>query len=202
MDIDHHPTDIAPAPAPAHRHRPRPIGPAATLAVLALMAVLVTGCSDDTEAADDPGAAAESVEVVAVDFAFEDLPERISTETVLTLRNDSNVEAHELVAYRLPDDIDGTAEEILELPDEVLENVFTGPPAMALVVSPDGEELALGDGTLPEPGRYLLFCGIPTGADPEEFMAAAAESEGPPDVAGGPPHFVHGMAATIEVTDP
>ncbi len=52
----------------------------------------------------------------------------------------------------------------------------------------------VGDGTLNEPGRYLILCAIPTGADPAEYLAAAAASNGePPQVAGGAPHLAHGM---------
>lgn len=176
-------------PARVHRRR---TGAAAAIS-LAAFGVLAAGCGDD-----DPNEA----NVVAVDFAFEDVPDQVDTETVFTLRNDSDVEVHEMVAFALPAGLDGTAAEILAMPEEELGAVFGGPPAMVIVVAPDGEEITVGDGTLSEPGRYILFCGIPTGADPEAFMAAAAESEGPPDVAGGPPHFVHGMATTIEVTEP
>ena len=60
---------------------------------------------------------------------------------------------------------------------------------------------AVGDGTLSEPGRYLVICAIPTGADPMEYLEAAAQSEeGPPEVEGGPPHFVNGMYAEVVVT--
>jgi hypothetical protein len=45
-----------------------------------------------------------------------------------------------------------------------------------------------------------VMCAIPTGVDPEEYLAAAAGAAGgPPDVAGGPPHFTHGMAAELIV---
>ena len=70
-----------------------------------------------------------------------------------------------------------------------------------LLAAPDGEQIAaVGDGTLAEPGRYLLLCSIPTGVDPGDYLRAAAESAGgPPDVAGGPPHFVNGMFAELIV---
>jgi hypothetical protein len=59
-----------------------------------------------------------------------------------------------------------------------------------------------GTGTLSEAGRYALICVIPTGADPDEYLAAAAASEGgPPDVEGGPPHIVQGMFAELTVID-
>ena len=41
---------------------------------------------------------------------------------------------------------------------------------------------------------------IPTGADPQAYLKAAAESEGgPPQTGGGPPHFVNGMFGEIAV---
>ena len=58
-----------------------------------------------------------------------------------------------------------------------------------------------GSSVLDRAGRYVVFCAIPTGADPEVYLAAAAEAEGgPPDVPGGPPHFVEGMVAELVVT--
>ena len=64
-----------------------------------------------------------------------------------------------------------------------------------------GEEgfAALGDGTLQEPGRYVVLCGIPIGADPQAYLEAAQTSDGPPDVPGGPPHMTAGMYAELIV---
>lgn len=102
-------------------------------------------------------------------------------------------------AVRLPDGDERPITEIV--PDGLGELMAGGPPAMVLVAPPGAPQIAaVGDGTLSSPGRYVLFCSIPTGADPEEFLAAAAESDGPPDVEGGPPHFVHGMVADVTVT--
>jgi len=179
---------------PLARVRPSRCTPAACLPLAAL--VLLGACGDDRDGFP------ESVEITATDYAFAGLPETIGTDTELTMRNDSTGEVHELVAFRLPDHIEGTASEILALPEEQLATFLDGPPALVIVAGPGDEPmLAAGDGRLAESGRYLLFCAIPTGADPAAFMAAAATSDGPPDVAGGPPHFVHGMAATVEVVD-
>ena len=157
--------------------------------------LLGSACGDDD-------ALPESVEIVATDYAFAELPDRIGTDTTLTMRNDSTREVHELVVFPLPDDIDGTASELLALPEEELAAFLDGPPSLVVVAGPnDAPFVVVGDGTLPEPGRYLLFCAIPTGADPAEYMAAAATSDGPPAVAGGRPHFVHGMATTVEVVE-
>lgn len=180
--------------------RRRPILPewrGGVLVAITLSVPLLAACGDD-----DDDAVPQSVQLVATDYAFGGLPDRIGTDTALTLRNDSDVEVHELVVFALPDDVEGSATDILALPEEELAAFMDGPPALVVVAPPEGDPFVpLGDGTLPEPGRYLLFCAIPTGADPDAYMAAAGESDGPPDVEGGPPHFVHGMAATIEVIE-
>ena len=70
-----------------------------------------------------------------------------------------------------------------------------------LLQAPGSQDVipAVGDGVLRTPGRYLVICATPTGADPCAYLAAAADSEGPPDVPGGPPHFVHGMFTEVVV---
>lgn len=156
-----------------------------------------------TEAAADPDepADAEPVEVVAEDYRFVGLDDSIPAGTTLTLANASTVELHELVALKLADDETRSADELVAL-GEGLQALFQGPPAAVLIAPPGGEGFAaVGDGTLSEPGRYLILCSIPTGADPEAYLAAAQESQGGPvDVPGGPPHLVQGMYTEVEVT--
>jgi hypothetical protein len=143
------------------------------------------------------------VEITLVDFAFEGVPESVPAGTRLTIVNDSAEELHELIALRLPDDEDRPIEEIAALPEAEVEALFPpGPPSLVLIAPPGGEQIdAVGDGTLTEPGRYALVCFIPTGVDPEEYLAAAeASEEGPPEQPGqGPPHFAHGMVADLIV---
>lgn len=177
----------------------------ASCAVMALPIGLVA-CSDgdDNAGADtDPDGGAEAaavVDVVAVDFAFEGLPDTVEAGTKLTLRNDAQSELHELVAFRLDDDETRSMEELLELSPGEMQGVL-GEPSTVILAPPSSEQAAVpvGDGTLSESGRYAILCMIPTGADPEEYMSAAATSDGPPDVAGGPPHIVHGMYAELTV---
>jgi hypothetical protein len=188
------------------------------LAAVSSLALVVAACGDDsdddttdrtapaesdatdTADADEPTEAddGEAVIVRGVDYAFEDLPDTVSVGTQLTLVNESDEELHELVAFRIPDDEERSAEELFEAPPEGEDEA---PPDMVLIAPPGEEgEAVLGDGTLTEPGRYALGCFIPTGADPAEYMAAAEEAtNGPPEVAGGPPHFVHGMFAELTV---
>lgn len=184
----------------------------AWFAVFALLAVGLAACSsdDDTAAAsDDPAAASDddqgdpgdTLEVVAVDFAFEGLPSAIDAGTQLTLRNDATSELHELVAFRLDDDETRSIEEIMALPQEEMQQALGPAPTTVMLAPPASEQVAvpIGDGTLTEPGRYAIVCLIPTGVDADEYMAAAATSDGPPDVGDGPPHIVHGMYAEVEV---
>lgn len=164
-------------------------------AALALGGAAILGaCGDDTGAAEDG-----VLEVTMSDFEFGDLPDEVPAGTRLVVDNVSQVELHELVAFRLPDGDERTVDEIMSAGLEEL--LGATPPAAVLLAAPGGEQIAaVGDGTLGEPGRYLLLCAIPTGADPEEYLAAAATSDGPPQVDGGPPHFVHGMVDELVVT--
>jgi len=162
---------------------------------LAAVGLVLSACGDD-----DPDAVSGPVEIGAIDFAFVDVPAQVKAGAVLSLSNDSDDEIHELVAIRLPDDENRSVEELVQLPPEELGAFF--PLVETVVVAPPGESSfpVEGTGELSEPGRYALICVIPTGADPNEYLTAAAEAEGgPPDVAGGPPHIVHGMFAELTV---
>ena len=182
-----------------------------TRSALALVVALLlapAACSDDEPASGATSSTNTSpteepavVEVSAVDFGFEDLPEQVDAGTRLSLVNTSDVELHELVAARLPDGEDRDLDELVHLPQAEL-MALIGEPATVLLAAPGGEVIpAVGDGTLTEPGRYLVLCFIPTGVDPAEYLAAAQASGGaPPQVPGGPPHVAHGMYAELSVT--
>jgi uncharacterized cupredoxin-like copper-binding protein len=146
--------------------------------------------------------AGETIEVTAVDYAFEGLPASVAAGTMLTLTNTSEAELHELVAFRLPDEETRSAEELLALPEEEAAALLeSGPPSMVIIAMPgEAGQAVIGDGTVTEPGRYLIACFIPTGADPAEYVAAAQESgDEPPVVEGGPPHVANGMFAELTV---
>ncbi|MEO7573276.1 MAG: hypothetical protein ABIX10_12655, partial [Acidimicrobiales bacterium] len=180
----------------------------AGLLVLTLAGGIAACGSDDDDATDTTEAEttteqpdeAATVEVTAVDYDFEGLPDSVEAGTKLSLTNTSDVELHELVAFALPDGETRSAEELFKLPESELGGLFAGEPAMVLLAPPSGGEQipAVGDGTLSEPGQYVLFCSVPQGADPEEFLNAPP-TDGPPDVEGGPPHFVQGMYADLTV---
>ncbi len=163
------------------------------IALIALLA-MASGCSTNSEPT--------TVAVRAVDYGFEGLPDEVVAGSTFTVVNDSSVELHELVAIRLPDGERRSADELVQLPPEELAQFF--PLVETVIIAPpEGEGFAVeGTGVLTEPGRYLIICAIPTGANPDEYMAAAAATEGgPPQVAGGPPHLAMGMYGEITVTE-
>jgi plastocyanin len=177
---------------------------AATLAT----AILVAACSSIDDSSQDQPApeptttavASAAVDVVAIDYAYVGLPSEIDAGTTIRLTNESGSELHEFVAIRLPDDEARPVAELMQLPPDELAAFF--PLVETVILAPPGAEgfAVEGTGVLTEPGRYAIICAIPTGADPDEYMAAAAESEGgPPEVAGGPPHIAHGMFAEVVV---
>jgi hypothetical protein len=172
---------------------------------------MLAGCSgtaDDTTTTTQASAATtvtatpNLVEVTALDFAFAGLPDAVKAGTEFTLVNASDTELHEFVAVRLADDDTRTVEAILALPPEELGALFAD-VSTVLLAPPGSNEVipAVGNGTLVEPGRYAIVCAIPTGADPQEYLTAAATSEGPPQVDGGLPHFVQGMFGEVTVTE-
>lgn len=163
----------------------------AVLGLAALAPLALAACGDDADAAD--GVSDGVLTVDLADFTFGDLPDSVPAGTKLAVTSASETELHELVAIRLPDDEQRSADEIVH--GDLGPLLSAGPPAAVLLAAPEGEQIAaVGDGTLSEPGRYLILCAIPTGADPAEYLAAAAANpDGPPEVEGGAPHFAHGM---------
>lgn len=161
----------------------------------------LTACGDDgnDQTAEVAAPADDSVvEVVMYDYGFKGLPDEVDAGTRIAVSNESGAEIHEFVAFRLADDETRSAADILA--GDLGPILGGGEPAAVLLAAPGGEQInAVGDGVLTEPGRYLILCFIPTGADPEEFLAAAATSDGPPQVDGGPPHAMQGMFAELVV---
>jgi hypothetical protein len=182
----------------------------AVAATTAFVALSACGSDATTSTADSSVPPSNSIDdadnevmtIEAVDYGFNGVPSSVRAGTSVAIRNAAPAELHELVAFRLPDDDDIALDELVQLPPDELGSRL-GVPAMVLLQPPGSDEqiVAVGDGTLTEAGRYVLMCFIPTGADPDEYLAAAAASEGeaPTGVAGGPPHFVNGMYAELQV---
>lgn len=178
----------------------------ALIASLLAFALVGAACSgndaDETTTTTEGEAAAPSVEVRAVDYGYAGLPAEIAAGTEIKLVNESDTELHEFVAIKLADDDTRSAVELVQLPPEELGALFAS--VTTVIIAPPNEAgfPVEGTGVLTEPGRYAIICAIPTGADPDEYLAAAAEAEGgPPQVDGGPPHFVQGMVTEVTVVD-
>jgi hypothetical protein len=169
---------------------------AAVLALCLCAPIVVAACGDEPDATAADGV----LDVTLSDFSFGDLPDEVVAGTRLRVDNTSENELHELVAVRLADGDERPVDEIVAA--GLGEVLSAGPPAAVLLAAPGGEQItAVGDGVLAEPGRYLLLCAIPTGADPQEYLEAAKTSDGPPQVDGGPPHFVNGMVDDLVVAE-
>lgn len=176
---------------------------------VALVVVAGAACGDDKDdknAGETTPAAAgrQAVTITLSDYAFGGVPRTIAGSTPIAVTNSSANEAHELVAFLLPETETRSLTELQALPPDQFGAIIPGAPALAIAARPNEDgELVLGDGTLREPGRYLLVCFIPTGADPDQVMTAmqaADPNAGPPQIDGGPPHLAAGMIAELVVT--
>lgn len=171
------------------------------------LAITLAGCADgdSTEAPDDtptPTAAAgggDAVAITGIDYGFDGVPETVAAGTELTFANASDAEAHEMVVMRIDDAEERSVQELLELPEEEAGEVTT---FEGVAVAMPGEEGVTPEGpvVLDVPGRYVLLCFIPTGADPAVLQEAIeSEATEPPQMDGGPPHFTQGMVAELTV---
>ena len=97
------------------------------------LTLLAAGCGDD-----DDDTASGTVEVTAVDYAYNGLPAKAESGIVLTLTNDSDKEFHELIAVRLPEDETRPVAELLKLPVDQVTALFAGEPDMVLLAPPSG----------------------------------------------------------------
>ena len=116
----------------------------------------------------------EEVEVTAVDYAFEGVPDSVPAGPVaVTLTNDG-AEVHELALVRINDDVDEPFEELLQLPEEqARQNVSFSGQVFAFPGVSDTTFLDL------EPGRFGVACFVPVGSTPQA-VESGDEVEGPP----------------------
>ena len=146
----------------------------------------------------------QTVIVDGIDYGFENLPAEVPAGTALTFRNTSDVEFHEMVVMRIPDEESRSVGQLAALPPDESDAIFAGAmPALVSVAAPGEEGMAVvGDGTITEPGRYAVVCFIPVGADPAVVMEAMqSESSTPPDIGDGAPHISQGMYAELTVSE-
>jgi uncharacterized cupredoxin-like copper-binding protein len=179
---------------------------------LAAIAVAGAGCGDSSDETTGTGAGASStaaptsaasktLEITGIDYAFTGVPKTVAAGTVVTFKNTSTKEVHELVALRVKDGDTRPVSALLQLPEAERDQAaeFKG-----VSIALPGEPAVTPEGpvTLAQPGRYLFVCAIPTGADPAAYKAAMQNPTPgpPPSIPGGPPHVVQGMVSELTVT--
>jgi hypothetical protein len=149
-----------------------------------------------------------------VEYAFEDVPATIEAGIVgFELQNEGN-EVHEMVLFRINDDVDLTVEELAELPEEESQSMVEF--ITAAFAAPGEADMTFID---LRPGRYGMLCFIPVGTTdlsmlegepPGEATSdtsdAATTTEATGETTGdaanmGPPHFTQGMMTEFEVVE-
>jgi hypothetical protein len=130
----------------------------------------------------------ETIEVTALDYSFEGLPDEIAAGTVLVKFVNEGQEVHELAMFTVKDGEERTVEELLALPEDQVQQVAT---------EVNGSAFALPGGTFYTTfdmveGRTVGVCFVPVGLT-QQVLGSGQEPQ-------GPPHFTEGMAAEFEVT--
>ena len=119
----------------------------------------------------------EAIDVTAVDYDYQGLPEEITAGRVSFAMTNEGAEDHEIAVFKANPGVTESFEELSELPEEELMSklTFTG----VTFGSPGSTSYAVLD---MDPGTYHLVCFVPVGGGEE-----------------GPPHFTQGMRRTITV---
>jgi hypothetical protein len=125
----------------------------------------------------------ESVDVTAVDYAFEGVPATLPAGFTTFDFTNAGEEVHEMIMVRYEDE-SLTIDDLVELSDKEAEKklAFLG----ASFGPPGAEDAEIKELT---PGKYALVCFVPVGSTSEK----AAEK------ADGPPHVARGMSAEFTV---
>ncbi len=129
----------------------------------------------------------DTIEVSAVEYTFENLPTSVPAGRTSFVFTNNGAEIHEMVVFRIDDDVTETIGEILALEDDASSKVQFIGSTVGAQGETDTETLEL------TPGRYAALCFIPVGTTDATNVG---ESEEPP----GPPHFTAGMQAEFTVT--
>ena len=119
----------------------------------------------------------ESVDVSAIDYGFEGLPESVPAGTASFALTNEGDEEHEMVLFRRADGETRPVEELLALPEAEAGEALTF--TAATFASPGDTGYVA---TELEAGSYVTVCFIPVGGADD-----------------GPPHFTEGMIGEFEV---
>ena len=118
----------------------------------------------------------DRVDVTAVDYAFEGVPERLPAGFASFAFSNEGKELHEMIMVRFKDPSE-SVKDLMKLSDKQAQKrvEFLG----ASFGPPGTEDLEVKELT---PGKYALLCFVPVGSTSEK---AAREAKGPPHVARG-----------------
>lgn len=136
------------------------------------------GAAANEECAD------EVIEVTAIDYGFEGIPDEVSAGTLGVTFSNEGDELHEMVVFRKNDDTTESFDDIFANEDQAAAEALVTEAGATFAVP---GQTASGLFTLEEPGEYVAVCFIPVGTTPES------------DEASGPPHFSQGMKAEFSV---
>lgn len=126
----------------------------------------------------------QRVDVSAVNYAFEGIPETLEAGITTFEFSNEGTELHELIILRKNDDATETFDELLALPEE---EARTKVSDVGAAFGAPGEEGLYTVADL-SAGDYLAICFIPVGSVDEETEAE------------GPPHFTQGMKTEFTVS--
>ena len=127
----------------------------------------------------------DTIAVSGVDYAFSGLPASLPAGRTTFAFTNNGAEIHEMVVFRINDDVIETVDELLALPEEeALSKVQFAGATFGVQGETDIETFEL------TPGRYVALCFVPVGTTD----MVVDESVEP-----GPPHFSEGMKATFTV---
>ena len=141
------------------------------------------------------GIAGADITVTGVDYAFAGIPDAVDAGTVLGFRNEGE-EPHEMVVFRINDDVELSIQELLALPEVEVGEMIQHTGFALAAPGEDAEETV----TVAEAGNYAMLCFIPVGTTsiPEGTPPPSGEPM-PSGIGSGPPHFTVGMVKQFTV---
>lgn len=121
-------------------------------------------------------------EFVAVNYAYQEVPQSLSEGRTAFRMDNEGTEVHEAVIFRINDDSNRPIQELLQAPDEQMEQnlEFRG----VAIADPDTSGYVVAD---LDAGRYALVCFIPVGTMSFEQLTQEGEEEGASPSPGASP---------------
>lgn len=145
-----------------------------------------------------------TIDVIAGDYLYQGVPETVPLGTRLVLVNDSETEFHELAIGFMGDDMTPIEEMAMLNDPRSIASQYA--PLRTVLFARPGEVYydqitgpGYGPPDLNRPGRWVLFCSIPVGTDPQDAVAQVATGNPmvlPPDTQR---HYQVGMFIEVFV---